>query len=440
METNTQMSLFLFHNPVGRSPSSWRRSRSRVEELYGLSLAKYSAQRAEAAKLDAIFLADWLSFDRTGRNPDLTGFEPFTLAGALSAVTERIGIVVTASTTFMEPYNLARFFSQLDWLSNGRIGWNVVTSQTGDENFNVTLPSKSERYTIAEEFLDVVGQLWDGWDDDAVLVDREKGVWANTERIHKTAPKTPRYQVEGPLLVPRSPQGWPVLAQAGQSDAGIAFAAKFAEAVFTAQNDVELAQDFYARVKAQLLENGRDSNSLKIMPGIVPIIGDTEEEAHELANEIADLLPVDEGLALISEYLLGIKVDDLDFDQPVPLERLVKPEAVKDEKTSSRYVNIYRKAADERQTLRQLIRDTVHTESHGLMIGTAAQIADQLEYWFKNSACDGFTLSPSHMPEGLDAICDKLVPELQRRGLFRTEYSGETLRHTLGLERPAPKR
>ncbi len=435
-ESQRKMNLFLFHNPVGRNTSSWRREGSRIEEAYGLPLAAYSAQRAEAAKLDAIFLADILTFGSTGKNPDLTAYEPFTLMGALAAVTTRIGIIATASTTFIEPYHLARYFSQLDWLSAGRAGWNIVTSSAGDENFQAALPARSERYARAEEHLRIVTALWDAWDDDAVINDRERGIWADNSKIHPVNIRSEHFRVEGPLLVPRSPQGWPVLAQAGQSDEGIAFAAKYAEAVFTAQNDIELARTYYTRLKSQTAQAGRDPNKLKILPGLVPIIGKTRADAEALSDELADLLLEEDGISELSRVLADADLSGLELGEPIPRERLVPPDQLPAGVGSSRYINFYKLAIEEKLTLRELSRERTKTSGHGGLAGTAEDVADRMQHWFETGAADGFTLSPPFMPEGLDAICDELVPLLQDRGLFRTEYEGETLRDTLGLDRP----
>jgi len=432
-----QMRLFLFFSPVGRNRASWRRPDSGVEWLYGLEGARYSALRAEAAKLDAVFFADKLFFEDAGRNPELIGYEPLTTMAALSAVTERIGLVATISTTFSEPYNVARMLSQLDFLSEGRVGWNVVTSYDGAQNFSVPLPDKRERYRRAEDYLRACIAVWDAWADDAVVLDRENGVWADPARIRQPGYEGEFYSVRDALGVPRSPQGRPVIAQAGQSPDGMRFAARHAEVVFTAQAEAEPARRFRARLSALAAAAGRDP--VPILPGLIPVIGDTPEDAERILAELGSLVQPDIALATLSGLLLGADLSGLDPDEPIPPERLPDPEAASasPSPTASRYAGLHRIVVEDRPTLRELLRTRATSYGHQVLVGTAASVADRMEEWFSSGACDGFTLTPSYVPEGLDRICDELVPELQRRGLFRTQYPGVTLRDTLGLARPA---
>lgn len=432
------MHLFLFFSPVGRNRASWRRADSRVEELYGLEAARYSVQRAEDAKMDAVFFADKLFFDDAGRNPELIGYEPLTTMAALSAVTSRIGLVATISTTFSEPYNIARMLSQIDFLSNGRVGWNVVTSYDGAQNFTVSLPNKAERYRQAEDYLQACIAVWDAWDDDAVIVDRETGVWADPARIHQPDYRGSHYAVSDALGVPRSPQGRPVIAQAGQSPEGMRFAARHAEVVFTAQAEMGPAQAFRSTLAGHTAEAGRER--IPILPGLIPVIGDTQEDAERILAELGDLVQPDIALATLSGLLLGADLTGLDLDEPIPPERLPDPTeaAGNPSPTASRYGGLHRIVVTDKPTLRELLRTRATSYGHQVLVGTAETIADRMEEWFRSGACDGFTLTPSYVPEGLDRICDDLIPELQRRGIFRREYPGTTLRDTLGLARPQP--
>ncbi|MET4639835.1 NtaA/DmoA family FMN-dependent monooxygenase [Mycetocola sp. 2940] len=432
--TNTRsgtMNLVLFYSPFGRLNYSWRRPASNAENVMTLDYISRTAQLAESAKFDAIFLADKLSRDGT----DMLQIEPLTTLGALSAVTKDIGLVATVSTTFSQPYNAARMLSQIDFLSNGRAAVNIVTSTQGEENFSGAIPSKSERYRIAEDWLQAAVALWDGWDDDAVVGDRSGNVWADPARIHAADHVGPYFTVKGPMTVPRSPQGRPVIVQAGQSPDGMDFGARNAEVIFTAKSELDLALAFYADMKRLAVANGRDEESLRILPGVVPIVGSSLAEAEDIAGELADLYAIDDGLAYLSLLLLDVPLADLPLDEPIPVHRLVSLEqaAASPNLHASRYPNLYRIVVDERPTLREMIRTRAKITGHQFQLGTPSSIADDMQHWFESYACDGFTIIPPYMPEGFARVATELVPELQRRGLFRTEYAGGTLRDTLGL-------
>ncbi|MEF2978567.1 NtaA/DmoA family FMN-dependent monooxygenase [Subtercola sp. YIM 133946] len=433
-----QLSLVLFHSPTGRYMHTWARRESRIEQLFGLELVRYSAERAEAARFDGIFLADKVFFDRVGGNPDMSSYEPLTTLGALSAVTTKLGLIATASTTFTEPYNLARMLSQLDFLSNGRVAWNVVTSTDGAANFQNDLPPKAERYDQAQDSFEAMTALWDAWADDAVVLDRENGVWADISKISQPHYQGRYVQVRDALAMPRSPQGRPVIVQAGQSPEGMAFAARNADVVFTAQNHLPSAIEFRRRLRELAAANGRPDGAPRVLPGLLPIIAETQAEADDIMGSIADLLPLRVGLNELSTLLLGADLDGLDLDEPLPVERLktLEEAAGHSHLGASRYPNMYRLVTEQRPTLRELVRTSSQSAGHPVFVGTATSVADQMQQWFEAEACDGFMISPPYMPEGLDAVCDLLVPELQRRGLFRTEYPGETLRDTLALARP----
>lgn len=431
------MKLFLFMAPVGYHTAAWKHPESFVEQLYGIEVPKYLAQRAEEAKFHVVFLADWLTFENLGPTPDHTGYEPFTTIGALSQVTEKIGLVATASTTFLEPYHMARYLNQLDFLTKGRVGWNIVTSTTGQENFNAELPRRDERYVRAYEYLDVVTKLWDAWEDDAVVNDRARGVWAESSRIHRIDHEGDYYKVEGPLIVPRSPQGWPVLVQAGASDAGKSFAAQYAEAVFTAKGEFEHAKEYYDDLKSRTALAGRDPEKLAVLPGLLPIVGSTRKEAQEIADELADYIDIDFGLAQLADSFTEIDFTQIDLDDTLPADKILEPSVVFANEGANRYERLYHRAVVEKYTVRRLIREVTLARGHGLIVGTAEDVADHMQHWFESNVCDGFVIQPASVPVGIDRFFDEVVPILQERGLFRTEYEGDTLRENLGLDRPS---
>ncbi|MCK1678709.1 NtaA/DmoA family FMN-dependent monooxygenase [Bradyrhizobium sp. 147] len=446
IDEHRTMKLILFHQPAGGIAGSWRLPGSRIEDLYRLSPAVDAVLEAERAKLDAVLFADGLEFRNIGRNP-ANFYEPISLAAALTGVTERIGLIPTISTTFAEPYNVARYLTGIDFLSDGRVGWNIVTSRVGEENFTLSvLPSSEVRYARADEFLDVVTKLWDAWQPDAVINDRSSGVWANTSKIKPINHVGERFSVRGPLQTPRSPQGRPVLLQAGQSGPGQALAARWADVIFTAQADIENAQSFYTQLKTAIRVNGRDPNRVPILPGLYVTIGETEAEARDLQETLLNLSDVDSRREGLSKVLGGVTLVDLDLDQTIPPDRLRVPEDVRDDNrtlywagSSSRYVNFYYAAVHRKFTIRRLMQELLLTGGHGSLVGTAAQVADEMERWVREKACDGFVLIPSHLPAGQTAICKLLVPELQERGLFRTEYQGRTFREHL-YERSVTRR
>jgi FMN-dependent oxidoreductase (nitrilotriacetate monooxygenase family) len=435
------MNLVLFFNPAGRLPASWRRPQSRVEELHGLPLAVELVRKAEAARFDAIFMADVFFQDELGRDPFTTGYEPFTLMSALCPVTERIGLIGTVSATFTQPYNLARYFASIDHLSAGRVGWNLVTSSSGGELFGMELPPKAERYARADEYLRLVKALWDAYDDDAVVNDRDARVWARRDKIHPVDFEGHYFRLKGQLKLPRSPQGWPVIVQAGQSDAGMDFAARNAEVIFTAQTDLTRAREFYTELKQRASAHGRDPSTIKVLPGIAPIVGSSEHEAHQIADELSSLIDMEAGRKAMEITLQGADLSGLDLDAPIPVGRLVRPEAVAETgRGASRYTNFYEMAVRDRMTLRQLIFESERGLGHSTITGSVERVADRFEEWWLEGACDGFAITPVYVPEGFDAVCEQLIPELRRRGLFPKDYEGTTLREHLGLARPAMTR
>ncbi|MBT2568109.1 LLM class flavin-dependent oxidoreductase [Arthrobacter sp. ISL-85] len=431
-----QLHLNAFLMSTGHHEASWRLPES--DSHAGTDVAHFQrlAQTAERGKLDSIFFADSpvLHGDVTQR--PYGSLEPTVLLAAIAAVTERIGLIATASTTYNEPYNLARRFASVDQISGGRAGWNVVTT-AGDaaaKNFSLTgQPAHSDRYERAAEFLDVATKLWNSWEDDAIVADKAAGIWADNTRVHPANHHGRHFQVEGALDVPRSPQGHPVIVQAGSSENGKDFAARYAEAVFTAHQTLEDAQAFYKDLKQRTAAAGRDPEGIKILPGIVPVIASTQEEAHRLEQELDDLILPGHARNQLAG-VLRVPAESLKLDAQLPAD-LPSEDAI--EGAKSRYTLIVNLARRERLTVRQLIGRLGGGRGHRTFAGTPDQVADAIQQWFEAGAADGFNVMPPVLPSGLDTFVDHVVPILQARGLFRREYSGQTLREHFGLPRPA---
>jgi FMN-dependent oxidoreductase (nitrilotriacetate monooxygenase family) len=438
-DSNRQMSLILMLDWAGNHGGGWRFSESADSDVISPeSIALAQARRAEEGKIDAVFIADALDYKSEyggGRPSKLHRVEPVTTLAAMAAVTERIGLIGTISTTFTHPYNVARYLGSLDHLSGGRAGWNIVTSfGTVAKNFGVELPAHDDRYLIADEHVRVVTELWDSWADDAIINDRANGAWVREERISPIRFHGQHFDVEGPLNLSRPPQGWPVLVQAGSSSAGIDFAASYAEVVLAVQPTLAGAQAFYSDLKARTQAKGRDPGSVRVLPGVILLLGETESAARSLAADLGDLVDLNVARATLRWMLNDVELDDLDLDKPVPQARLSTPDAVDGQQ--GRFGLFYRLAVIERRPLRDLLRFAAAGSGHQVIVGTPEQAADQLQLWFANGAADGFVVEPPFVPGGLDAIVNGLIPELQRRGLFRKEYQGSTLREHLGLRRP----
>jgi FMN-dependent oxidoreductase (nitrilotriacetate monooxygenase family) len=435
-----QMHLNLFLLSTGHHEASWRHPEATPELVMDIRYYIYLAQLAERAKLDSLFIADALVLTPAIQHRPIARLEPMTMLSAIAVATERIGLIATVSTTYSEPFQAARMFASLDHISQGRAGWNSVTSVGDGTSVNFgkqTHPEHSERYERAREFLDVMKGLWDGWQDDALVMDKTSGIYADYEhKIHQLDHQGKHFSVRGPLNIPRSPQGHPVLVQAGSSDAGIELAAETAEVIFTAQDTVEHGRSFYNKVKTKMEQYGRARDELKILPGFSPIIGATESEANEKAAMLGELTVPAFGLVRLSN-LFEIDMLQYPLDGPVPLEDLPPIEKVKGQKSRFQmYVEMVRK---EKLTIRQLILRTATARGHYTIAGTPIQIADAMEEWFTTEAADGFNVMPSYFPGGFEDFVNLVVPELQRRGLFRTEYEGRTLRDHMALKRPAGK-
>lgn len=431
-----ELHLNAFLMDTGHHEASWRLPES--DALAALDPRHYVrlAQLAEEAKFDSIFFADGQVAIGTGEFRASGQLEPLTLLTAVAGATSRIGLIATASTTYNEPYALARRFATVDHVSGGRAGWNIVTSATQEEAANFSLadrPLQATRYERADEFLDVATKLWDSWADDHQVGDKEAGVWGDPTRLRAIDHVGTHFRVAGPLNVPRPVQGYPLLVQAGASEQGRAFAAKHAEAIFVAHQTLEQAQEFYADIKVQVAAAGRDPDHVVVLPGLVPIIGSTEAEATALAQQLDDLRIAGYGLRQLAQYL-EVPESELPLDEPLP-RYVVEQE--RREGFDSRARLVIDLAEREGLTVRQLLGRLGGGRGHHVLIGTPEQVADHIETWFTQGAADGFNIMGASLPSGLETFIETVLPILRSRGLFRTEYVGTTLREHYGLPRPA---
>ncbi len=436
MSQSKQLRLGAFMRPVSIHTGAWRYPGSIPDANFNFPAIKSFIRKLEAAKFDAFFMADHLAvlnmpMNALKRSHTVTSFEPFTLLSALAAVTEHVGLMATASTTYDQPYHIARRFASLDHISGGRAGWNIVTTSNPDAALNFGLDEDmdhDERYARAREFHDVVTGLWDSFADDAFIRDVDSGIYMDPTRMRALAHKGKYLSVRGPLNIARPVQGWPVIIQAGASDAGRQLAAETAEVVFAAGGSLEAAKSFYADVKGRARAFGRNPDHLKILPGAFVIVGDTVEEARAKRAHLDSLVHYDSGIGSLNSAL-NFDVSGFDPDGPLP----EIPPSNASQSARDRIVTL---AAREGLSIRQL---AARTGSYGglAMVGTPKTIADDMERWLYEQGSDGFNIMFPYLPAGLDDFVDKVVPELQRRGLFRTEYEGATLRENLGLPRPA---
>jgi FMN-dependent oxidoreductase (nitrilotriacetate monooxygenase family) len=433
-----KMVLNLFIQGRGHHEASWRHPNSSPLALTDIEYYKSLARKAEAGLLHSVFLADavalWDDIDKAPHN----WLEPLTTLSALSQVTERIGLIATASTTYTAPYNLARYFASLDHISRGRVGWNIVTTWAADAAGNFgdqAQVSHADRYARAEDFMEAVCKLWDSWADDAILDDRSGGIYADAARITPADHTGPYYSVKGALNMPRGPQGRPVFVQAGSSPTGRNFAARYAEVIFTAHLVKETAQEFYQDVKSQAVQYGRREDQLHILPGLGPIIGSTEEEAQRFAKEMDDLADIEVGRKRLSGRFGGQDFSHLPLDKPLSAQDF--PDVSTVQAARSRAELIIRAVEKDGLTLRQLLGKLAGARGHGTFVGTPEQLADYMEDWFTSGAADGFNLMPPVLPWMLDVLIEELLPILQKRNLFRSAYEGETLRDALHLEYPS---
>lgn len=435
---NRTMRLAAYFNPTGHHVASWRHPRAQRDAHVNIRHYVEIAQTAERAKFDMIFLADSSAtreahMDALSRSVQFVAhFEPITLLSALAMATERIGLVATASTTYNEPYNVARKFASLDHISQGRAGWNVVTSAQLAEarNFGKSaVDPHAVRYPRAREFVQVVTGLWDSWDDDAFVRDADSGLFFKPDRVHTLDHRGTNYRVRGPLNVPRPPQGWPVIVQAGASDEGKEVAAEFAEAIFSPHLTLQAAKTYYDDVKGRMRRFGRDPEHLKILPGLSVVVAATDAEAEADFDFLQSLIHPMVGREILST-MLGLDLSSYSMDEPLP-------DPLPETKGSrGHYDSILAMARRENLTIRQLGERVAGARGKNVIHGGPKKVADYMEEWFVNGACDGFCVMPPYIPGAHDDFCQLVIPELQRRGLFRTEYEGSTLREHLGLPRP----
>jgi FMN-dependent oxidoreductase (nitrilotriacetate monooxygenase family) len=433
--TKRQMRLGAFMRPISIHTAAWRYPGGLPDANFNFAHLKRFAQTLERGKFDAFFMADHLAvlnmpMEALKRSATVTSFDPATLLPALAVVTERLGLIATASTTFEAPYHIARRFASLDHLSGGRAGWNVVTTSNPDAALNFGLDEHvehGERYDRAREFVDVVTGLWDSWDDDAFVRDAATGIFFDPEKLHVLNHKGPYLSVRGPLNVARPIQGWPVIVQAGASDAGRQLAAETAEVIFASHGNLAEGQRFYADVKGRLDKLGRPRDHLKILPGAFVVVGDTLDEARAKRARLDSLVHYDSAIASLS-IALGHDASKFDPDGPLP----DIPESNASKSGRDRAIGLARR---ENLTVRQLAQ-RLGGYSGLAFVGTPQGIADEMEEWLVSEGSDGFNVMFPYLPAGLDDFVDRVVPELQRRGIFRREYEGRTLRENLGLPRP----
>ncbi|UUZ80158.1 LLM class flavin-dependent oxidoreductase [Paenibacillus sp. P26] len=433
MSKQRQMRLGAVIHGVGGSMTGWRHPDAVADASVNFGFYKENAQKAEAGKFDFVFIADGLYITEKSIPHFLNRFEPVTILSALAAVTSRIGLVGTLSTSYSEPFTVARQFSSLDHISGGRAGWNVVTSPLEGSalNFSKTLeehPDHEKRYRIATEYLQVTRGLWDSWEEDAFIRDKESGVFFDPDKMHRLNHKGEFFSVQGPLNIGRSRQGRPVVFQAGSSEDGKSLAAKEADAVFTNHETLEEAQRFYRDVKSRAAALDRSPEEILILPGIGPIVGRTEEEAERKYQEIANLVTIEHALDFLGRFFEHHDFSQYSLDEPFPdLGDLGRNSF---QSTTDR---IKRQAKEENLTLRQVALRAATPK--GVFVGTPERVAGLIQEWFEAEGADGFIIGSS-VPGGLADFVDLVVPLLQERGLFRTEYEADTLRGNLGVPIP----
>ncbi|MGV2287301.1 LLM class flavin-dependent oxidoreductase [Trinickia sp. YCB016] len=437
MKRDTMILSAFFFNPQGDHRVSWRYPTAPGLEIFGLPYFRKLAEAAEAARFDAMFIADhvamWDTFPSNVAHYANARLEPITLLSALAAVTRDVGLIGTVSASYSEPYNTARAFASLDHLSMGRAAWNVVTSGMNEEAMNFGRDGNIEhgyRYERATEFLEIAKDLWDSWEDGAVLLDKASGFFADTSKVHRIEHEGKHFKVRGPLNVPRPPQGYPVIVQAGSSGDGKNLAAKHADLHFAVVRTIEDGVSYRREMNALLANHGREPDSLKILPGILPIVAGSREEAQEKREFLETLVPERFGVDLVSSWC-GTDVSHLPIDGPLP--------ELPDESTyDGQRSNLARLKAFKQQNLsiREVARKLSNAGAVPMVAGRPQDIADEMEAWFKGGACDGFNLMFPVLPEEWLNFAEQVAPELQRRGIAQTGYRGGTLRDKLGLARP----
>lgn len=430
--TIKQLKLGALLHGAGGNMSSWRHPNATADASVNFQFYKEMAVKAENAKFDLLFIADGLFINEKSLPHFLNRFEPITILSSLASVTSRIGLVGTLSTSYSEPYTVARQFASLDKISDGRAGWNAVTSPLEGSALNYSKkvhPTHADRYKMAGEYLEVIRGLWDSWEDDAFIRDKESGVFFNPDKLHRINYEGEYFSIAGPLNIDRSKQGHPVVFQAGSSEAGINLAAREADAVFTGHESIEQAKEFYQKVKQKAVEHGRAADDILIFPGISPIIGRTEEEAEKKYREIASLVTIENAIDYLGRFFDHYDFSRFHLDDPFPeLGDLGKNSF---QSTTDR---IKRMAKKENLTLREVALRVTAPRSQ--FTGTPIKVANLIQNWFEEGAADGFMIGSAVLPDGLDDFANEVVPILQNRGLFRYEYEKDTLRGNLGLKKP----
>ena len=438
MAQQRQLHLGVFTYPGGHHVAGWRHPSVDPQSILGYDYYRQMAVTAERGKFDLLFVGDMLAArEKDGRviaQGALNNIDSISITAAVSGATERLGFVATLSTTYNEPYAIAERFAALDHITGGRAGWNIITTANDDAALNFSRKShmeKSMRYQRAKEFVDICKDLWDGWSDDALEADKKGGRFVDTAKVKQLDHKGQFFSVKGALDLPRSPQGWPVMVQAGGSPAGTEFAAQVAETIFAAQGRREEASKFRATVRARMPAHGRDPEILKVLPGLMPILGSTEKEALEKEKTLNELLHPAVGIWMLSEQM-KFRLYDYPQDAPLPTVDI----RASGSNFTPRVVSLMDRADRKGLTIRQCGIQVAASRSHGSVVGTPEQVVDHMKVWFDEGACDGFNIMPAYFHDEFELFVDQVIPLLQRRGLFRTEYEGTTLRDHLGLPKP----
>lgn len=434
------LKLSVFMSPTGGHAGGWRHPDAVVDAGFNYDRWVEFAKLVERGKIDMMFLADGNGVngienrELLSRNPITRPvvIEPVSLLSALATATSHVGLVATATTTYDEPYSVARRYAALDWISKGRAGWNVVTSSNPEDAKNFSREKHVEhadRYERAGEFVDVVKDLWDSWADDAFVLDKERGIFLDGEKVRLLEHKGKHFSVRGPLNSARPPQGHPVIVVAGASESAMDLAARTADVIFTVTETKGAAQHFYADVKDRLRKYGREPDELKVFPGASIFVGTTVDEAEARYRQLQDLIPESVGMGVLSK-MVGVDLSQYSPEDPLP------------ELPDTLGIRSFRNMLAEMSkrdglNIRQLYQHVLPARGHVLIKGDVGHVADTMEEWYRDKACDGFNLVAPYLPGGLEQIIDLVIPELQRRGLFRTQYEGTTLRESLGLKQPS---
>lgn len=440
MNMSKQVHINLFIHSRGHHEAAWRHDDASPFLLTDFRYYEELATKSESAAFDSVFLSDLLALGEDIEYTPRAVLDPVPLGAALAAITKKIGIIGTASTTYTEPYNLCRQFASLDHISNGRSAWNIVTSagESSAKNYSANPRADiEERYKRADEYMTVANGLWDSWAKDAVVDDRENGQYTLPGRIQPINHEGSFFDVRGPLTVPRCPQGRPVLVQAGSSEPGRAFAAKHGEAIFTAVLEKTAAQNFYSDIKHRVVEQGRRPDQCLIMPGLSPVIAPTKAQAEDYAKQLDELGNKEIGLKRLSGTFEGVDLSHLDLDKILTPDDFPDPNTLAGGRSrGSLVVDLVR---NEKPTLRELLSKLAGARGHYTFAGTAEQVADLMEDWIESEAADGFNLMPPVLPEMLDVFIAEVIPILRKRGMFRHDYEGETLREHYGLMQPSSR-